>query len=198
MSLNNHSNKVPPPVGPDNVSWPDIRTRSQLLKAIEILLSGDKVYPAQGNKIGEILKSLGAIDDKALEGVGKRHLIKRAKDKPTGELLVYLGIIEPEVLTRALCIQAGVLMVDVAAIELPYDVLKFISNDIAHEKQAIPVAVYKGTLYLAVADPLNFPDQQFFSFTTKLVIKPVFAPKNKIREFIDTKWDDAGAEVWAG
>jgi hypothetical protein len=197
-NANNPSPNTPPTVKADSISWPDIRTQSQLQKTSNMQLLGDRIYPAQGSKIGEILKSLGVIDDKILEGVEKRHHTKKAKDKPTGELLVYMGIIEKDVLTRALCIQSGVMMVDLNAINIPYDFLKLVSNDNAREKMAIPVGVYNGILYIAVADPLNFQDQHFFSFSTGLKIKPVLAPKNQIITCLNTKWVDPGSEIWAG
>ena len=194
---NNPSKTIPPPARAGSFSWPEIRTQSQLQQTAETLQSGGKIYPAQSNKIGEILKSLGVIDDKILDAVAKRHHTKKANDKPTGELLVYMGIIEPEVLVRALCIQAGVPMVDAEAVNIPYDALKFVSNDNAREKRTIPVGVYKGTLYLAVADPLNFPDQQFFKFSTGLMISPVFASNDQIDTCLNTKWE-ADTERWAG
>ena len=195
---NSQPQKNPPPVSADSVSLPDIRTQSELHKAAETQQAGGQVYPNQGQKIGEILKSLGVIDDRILNAVEQRHHTKTTKDKPTGELLVYMGIIEPEVLTRALCIQAGVLMVDVHAINIPYNILKLVSSDNAHERQVIPVGVFRGTLYLAVADPLNFSEQHFFSFSTGLKVKPVFAPQSQIITCLKSKWTEHGSEIWAG
>ena len=192
----NATQKIPPPARAADFSWPDIRTQSQLRQAVETQQHGGRVYPVQGNKIGEILKSLKVINDKILHAVEMRHLTKKARDKPTGELLVYMGIIEPEVLLRALCIQAGVLMVEVQSIHIPFDILKFVSSDNAREKKAIPVHVYNGTLHLAVADPFNFTDQHFFSFSTGLKINPVFAPSVQIDACISSKWADS--ETWVG
>lgn len=194
----NTSQKNPSPVATDSIPWPDIRTQSQLQKAAETQRTGGHVYPTQGQKIGEILKSLGVIDDKILSAVEKRHHTKKVKDKPTGELLVYMGIIEPEVLTRALCIQSGVLMIDVQAINIPYNILKLVTHDNAREKRAIPVGVYGGTLYLAVADPLNFSEQHFFSFSTGLKIKPAFAPNTQIIACLNSRWTENRSEIWAG
>jgi len=189
---------IPPPAKAQNFSWPDIRTQSQFQQAADVQQSGGKIYPEQGKRIGEILKAMRVIDDKILHAVEMRHQTKKAKDKPTGELLVYMGIIEPEVLTRALCIQSGVLMVDVQSIHIPFEILKYVSNEIAREKRAIPVHVYHGTLYLAVADPLNFSEQHFFAFSTGLKIKPVFAPDSQIDESINSKWVALDSEKWAG
>lgn len=194
---NNASQGNPPPISADSVSWPDFRTQSELLQAADLQQSGGRVYPAQGNKFAEILKSFGVIDDKILSAVEKRHHTKKLKDKPTGELLVYMGIIEPEVLTRVLCIQSGILLVDLQAINIPYNVLHLVANEVACEKRAIPVSVHKGTLYLAVDDPLHFSEQRFFSFSTKLQIKPVFASSVQIDICLKNKWTE-GRDIWSG
>lgn len=187
-----------PPSDKKFVPWPNIRTLHELYEADEVRRNGGQIYAAQGKKIGEILKSVGLIDDKVLDGVEKRHQTKKAKDKPTGELLVYMGIIEQESLTRALCIQSGVLMVVVHAINVPFEVLKRVPNEKAGEKRAMPVGINKGTLFLAVNDPFNFSDQQYFAFTTGLNIKLVFAPLDEIIERIGTKWIEPDSEIWTG
>jgi MshEN domain len=109
-----------------------------------------------------------------------------------------MGIIEPEVLARALCIQSGVPMVDVLSISISSDVLNRISNEKAAEKKVVPVGVYNNSLYLAVADPATFSEKQHFAFITKLNIKPVFAPAQQISTFIHTKWTGADSDIWAG
>ena len=194
----NTTKTIPLPLAADRVAWPDIRTQSQLQTAAETLQQGGRIYPEQGSKIGEILKSLEVIDEKILDAVEKRHQTKKANDKPTGELLVYMGIIETEVLTRALCMQSGVIMVDVESINIPLSVLKFVSSDNAKEKRVIPVCVHNGTLYLAVSDPFGFSDQHFFAFSSGLKIKPVFATEKQISIGLNAKWTDENSEIWAG
>jgi len=198
MQSNGSSPTTPPTITADSIEWPMIRTQNQLRVTSETIQAGEHIYPAQGKKIGEIMKSMGIIDDKILSAVEKRHETKKVTDKPTGELLVYMGIIEQEVLIRSLCIQSGVPMVNLNEINIPYEFLKYVTNDDAREKQAIPVGAYHGTLYLAVSDPLNFQDQHFFSFSTGLKIKPVYAPKIQIVAGLNTLWKDPGREIWAG
>jgi len=190
--------KVAPPVGVRQVSWPMIRTQSDLSKAAEMLRNGGKVYALQGKKIGEILNSLGVIDDKILQAVGNHHNTKKSNSKPIGQLLVHMGIIEQEVLTRALCIQNGMPMVELLAINIPYDVLGRIPSEKAAERKVVPVGVYDKTLYLAVGDPATFPDQHHFAFISKLNIKPVYSPPYEIDNFLNTKWTAAGSDFWAG
>jgi hypothetical protein len=190
--------KAAPPVGTGQVVWPLIRTQKELSQTAEILRNSGRVYELQGNKIGEILNALKVIDDKTLHAVEQHHSTKKANGKPIGQLLVHMGIIEPEVLTRALCIQSGMPMVDLLSIHVTSDILARIPNEKAVEKMVVPVGVYNKTLYLAVAEPATFSEQHHFAFITKLNIKPVYAPAYEINTFLNTKWTGADSDVWAG
>jgi MshEN domain len=190
--------KAAPPVGAKQVAWPVIRTQKELSQTAELQRSGGRVYELQGKKIGEILNSLKVIDDKTLHAVEQHHNTKKANGKPIGQLLVHMGIIEPEVLSRALYIQSGMPMVDVLSINITSDILARIPADKAVEKKVVPVGVYNKTLYLAVAEPATFSEQQHFAFITQLNIKPVFAPAHEIETFIHTKWTGADSDIWAG
>jgi hypothetical protein len=187
------------PVGARQVAWPLlIRTQKELSQTAEIHRNGGRLYELQGKKIGEILNALKVIDDKTLRAVEQHHNTKKANGKPIGQLLVHMGIIEPEVLTRALCIQSGTPMVDVLSIHITRDILDRIPNDKAVEKKVVPVGVYNKSLYLAVAEPATFSEQHHFAFITKLNIKPVFAPAHEIDTFLNTKWIGADSDFWAG
>jgi hypothetical protein len=186
----------PRPVG--QISWPVIRTQKELSNTAEMHRGGGHVYALQGKKIGEILNSLGVIDDKTLLAVEQHHQTKKSPGKPIGQLLIQMGIIEAEVLTRALCIQSGVPMVDVLFINIPFDTLDRIPKEKAYEKKVVPVGAYNKALYLAVADPATFSEQHHFAFITKLNIKPVFSPLHDIETFLNTKWAGANSDFWAG
>jgi MshEN domain len=186
------------PVGARQVAWPMIRTQKELSHTAEIQRSGGRVYALQSKKIGEILNSLKVIDDKTLRAVEQHHNTKKPNGKPIGQILVHMQIIEPEVLTRALCIQSGMPMVDILSINITSDILHRVSNDEAVEKKVVPVGVYNKTLYLAVSEPDKFSDQQHFAFLTQLNIKTVYAPAHDIVTFLSTKWTGADSDIWAG
>ena len=180
------------------ISWPVIRTQKELSSTADMQRSGSRVYPLQGKKIGEILNTMGVIDDKTLLAVEQHHQTKKINGKPIGQLLVHMGIIDAEILTRALCIQSGLPMVDVLAIHIPFEILERLPKENAHEKKVVPVGLYNKTLYLAVADPINFSEQHHFAFITKLNIKPIFSPLQGIETFLNSKWTAANTEIWSG
>jgi hypothetical protein len=190
--------KTAPPVAAGQVAWPMIRTQKNLSQTAELLRSGGRVYELQGKKIGEILNALKVIDDKTLHAVEQHHNTKKSNGKPIGQLLVHMQIIDPEVLTRALCIQSGMPMVDLLSINIGSDILNRIPNDKAVEKKVVPVGVYNKTLYLAVADPATFSEQQHFAFITQLNIRLVYAPTHDIVTYLSTKWTGTDSDIWAG
>ena len=190
--------KAAPPVGAKEVVWPVIRNQKELSQTAEIQRSGGRVYELQGKKIGEILNALKVIDDRTLHAVEQHHHTKKANGKPIGQLLVHMGIIGPEVLSRALCIQSGMPMVDILSIHITSDILARIPADQAAEKKVVPVGMCNKTLYLAVSEPSAFSEQKHFAFITQLNIKPVFAPADEIDTFFHTKWTGTDSDIWAG
>lgn len=180
------------------ILWPVIRHQSELIRAAEIHLNGGREYALQSKKIGEILKALGVIDQQTLLAVEHHHQTKKAKSKPIGELLIHMGIINREELTRALCIQSGVLMVDLMLINIPRDLLNLIPIEQAKIKKVVPVGTVNKALYLAVPDPATFPDKQHFALLTKLSIILVYAPLHEIQTFLDTQWSGLISTDWVG
>lgn len=181
-----------PASGERHLPWPMIRHQNELLRAAEMQLQGKKVHALQGKKVGEILNAVDAIDAKTLQAVERHHSIKKAHSKPIGELLVQMA----DELIRALYVQSGVLMVDLALVRLPRDLFSLISVDEARAKMAIPVGTFNKALYLAVGDPEHFPDKQYFAMKAQLAIKLVYASQRDIQSFLDTGLGDWTSSVW--
>lgn len=160
--------------------WPEILTQHVLLESAELRNHGKNIYELQGRQIGEILVHYGLLDEKTLRVVRRMQERVEHQDQPIGQILVEIGIIGPEDLERALCIQSGIIMVDVLAISIPPEVIKTIPSDKAREKQAVPVGIQADTLLLAVADPFAYKERAFFKMLTGLKVEPVYAPLHEI------------------
>jgi hypothetical protein len=178
--------------------WPVIRHQNELLQIAQTQLNGGRVYALQGKKIGEILNTLGVIDTQTLHAVEQHHNTKKARSKPIGELLIHMGFIDAEELTRALCVQSGILMVALPLIQVPRDLLSLIPIQQAKIKKTIPVGTYNKSLYLAVSNPATFADTQHFAILTKLNIKLVYAPPHEIQFFLDSTWSELISDMWTG
>jgi hypothetical protein len=95
-------------------------------------------------------------------------------------------------------------MIDLKFIKISRQILNLIPNETAMEKKVIPVGMYHKTLYLAVANPINFSEQSYHALMTQFNIKPVFSPPYEIenflykRSYIDPNWSGTTAGIGAG
>ncbi|MEQ1527059.1 MAG: hypothetical protein ABL911_09975 [Gallionella sp.] len=78
------------------IFWFVMRHHKELQQTAEIQINGDRIYS---------------------------HQCKKPRSKPIGEILMQMKIIDAEDLTRALCIQSGILMADLNLIDIPKAVL---------------------------------------------------------------------------
>lgn len=163
-----------------HINWPLIHTQRELAESAEKWHNGMDNYPAQGKPIEEILMHYGLLDEHALRVIRRMQERTEHQGKSFAQVITDAGIIRHDELTRALCVQAGILMVDIVNITIPFKTLRTIPNPKAREKQVIPAGIYHDTLFLAVADPFQFKDHQSFAALTGLNIVPVFAPRHEI------------------
>jgi hypothetical protein len=167
--------------------WPVARTQRELLDLLQLKSAGKSIYPVQGKLVGEILVHYGLTDKRTLDIL--QHSQKRAmhKNNRMGAILMDIGVIHQEDLDHALCVQAGVIMVDVLELPVPPDTTKLIPLGEAREKQVVPVCVRNGTLLVAVADPFDFRDKAYFSVLTQLKVEPAYAPRHEILNSFNTR-----------
>lgn len=167
------------------LSWPVISTQQELAEIVELQHEGERIYPLQGKKLGEILMHYGVIDENNLNVVLAMQKISSYKNLSLGEVLVGVGLIRQDELNLALLVQAGIPMVDMVSIEIPPETTKVISRAKAREKQAVPIGSYHDTLFLAVADPFSFAELSFFTVMTGMKISLVFAPLDEIIKYFN-------------
>jgi hypothetical protein len=184
--------------GVRSIYWPAVRTQVDLAKTADLLVKGNKIYAMQGKRVGEILHSLGVINDDILRAVEQHHSARTHKPKPIGQLLANMSIINSTDLTKALCIQFGIPMVDLSLIRIPQGILNRIPKEEAVAKNIVPVGAHDKILFLAVADPFAFSDATHFSFITNLKVKPMYSPGDEIAHFINEKWNADHSYSWDG
>ncbi len=103
-------------------------------------------------KLGDILIEQGTITPLQLdEALQRQHL--------TGDLLgrtlVSMGYVNEQAIIEALSVQQGMDRIDVTHVNVPPEVLKLISSDVARFYNVLPVRIDNGVLVVAMADPLN-------------------------------------------
>ena len=118
-------------------------------------LVGPKAKPGtnyRGMKIGEILMRTGRITPKqAVEAYEK----SRSTGVRFGRYLIRERIVTPVELTRALSLQTGIPVVDLANVTLPETVRSIFPLETLNEHTMVPFNQFGHELYLAVTKPLT-------------------------------------------
>jgi type IV pilus assembly protein PilB len=118
----------------------------------------DGLYPPlrsgrSARMIGEVIVDLGYADRETVE-----HAVAaaRAQGRPTGQVLVELGVLRHDQLARAVAERFGLDYVDLSVYDLDMGAVNLIRSETAKRYQAVPVGYTDdGTLLRAMADPTN-------------------------------------------
>src|SRR5262245_42184025 len=103
--------------------------------------------------IGEVVVDLGLADREAVEE-GLRAA--RAQGRPTGIVLVEMGVLRHDQLARVVAERFGLDFVDLAVYDLDMGAVGLLGAEAAKRYQAVPVGFARdGALLLAMADPTN-------------------------------------------
>lgn len=141
-------------------------------------------------KMGEILVEKEIISQTDLD----RALLKQ-KDvrKPIGKILEDMDVVLEEDIAKALSVQFGFPYVrKFAHYRFPAEVLEKLSSEAALANLVFPLKVDKGTLYLAMANPLDMALQSDLSFKLALRISPCVATSSELKRAIQKHYFTGG------
>ncbi len=116
------------------------------------------VYPARksgrsSRMIGEVVVDLGFADRDTVEEAVR---VAREQGKPTGEMLVQMGVLRHDQLARVVAERFGLDYVDLSVYDLDMGAVHLIAAEAAKRYKAVPVGFTEdGALLLAMADPTN-------------------------------------------
>jgi type IV pilus assembly protein PilB len=139
--------------------------------------------------IGQILKERGHVH----EGHVQEALsVQRTKGGLIGKILVDLGRLTPAQLQLALGVQQGFEVVDLDQVEVPADVVKRVDASSATVFKVVPVRQEGGTLFVALADPLNAHFLQELEVLAGCEVKGLIADGEQIERKLKQLYGDAG------
>jgi hypothetical protein len=141
-------------------------------------------------KLGDLLKEAGIIDDFQLEAALAHQ---RNWGGKLGDILVELEFVREDDVARVVADKLHIPHIDLFEPEIPESIVKLIKPEIAIKFQVIPTKKDKGTLMLAMLDPLDIKAIDEIRFITDLTIKPALAMKAEIRDAIKKYYE--GEEV---
>ena len=104
------------------------------------------------NMVGEILVEQGVVTPLQLDEALQRQ---RLTGEMLGRTLVSMGYATEQDVIEALSLQQGMERIDITKVNIPQEVIKLVSSDVARFYNVIPVRVQNGALLVAMADPLN-------------------------------------------
>jgi type IV pilus assembly protein PilB len=120
--------------------------------------------------IGDVIVELGFASRETVEAA---VVIAREQGKNTGQVLVELGALTADQLTRALAERFGVEYIDFALFEVDPDSVRLIDTAVARRYQAVPVrTVDDDELLVAMADPTNVLTLDEISMITGRRVRP--------------------------
>ena len=133
-------------------------------------------------KLGEILVELGVCQPKEVE---KALAHAKVKGLRIGEALVDLKICSESNVYKALAAQYNMEYVDLDKNAVPPNAVNLVPDDLMRKYIIVPLGMESGKIRIAMHDPLDFEMQEILRFRLGKDIRPVLAPKNRIKQTLD-------------
>ena len=142
---------------------------------------------ANRKKLGEILVDWKVITPKEVDA----GLARAKKDRSRiGEALIELKLCTDANIYKALAAQQNMEYVDLTKESIPPNAFSLIPDEMVRKHLILPLGIENGKLRVALHDPLDMELQDVLRFRLGKDIRPVLAPKAKIKSVID----DLGAK----
>ena len=140
-------------------------------------------------RLGDMLLAEGAITEDQLNEV----LANKAPGERIGQALINRGYITEDQLIDVLRKQLGIDYIDLSKTEIDPAMSKYVPRDLAKKAKIVPVRTAQDTLFLAMADPLNFMAIERARETSKKQIVPMIAKSAQIDHAINTMYENVSA-----
>lgn len=141
-------------------------------------------------RLGDMLLAAGVISDEQLQAA----LVKQKESRERlGTVLIDEGFITEDQLVGALKQQLGIDFIDLTRVNIDPSMSKFIPKALAKETEIVPVRVARDTLFLAMADPLNFMAVERARDTSGKRIVPMIAKRRAVLHAIDILYENVNA-----
>ena len=145
---------------------------------------------AEVKKLGDMQKEAGLIDDFQLQSALSHQ---RNWGGKLGAILIELEFVREEDLARVVADKLKTPYISLFDPEIPQEILKLVKVDVAKKYQVVPVKKDKGSLIVAMTDPLDIEAMDAIRFATGLNIKPSLAMVSEIKDAISKYYD--GEEI---
>ncbi|MFA5658400.1 MAG: ATPase, T2SS/T4P/T4SS family [Oscillospiraceae bacterium] len=150
---------------------------------------GDKM---RNIPIGEVLKEYGYITESQLKSALEYQ--KLNKNKRLGDILIELGFVTESRMLEALGKRLSVKKVSFNDIKVDIDAVRIIPKQLCLKYTLIPFQIEKGTLKVAVNDPLNFYAIEDIRMLSNMTIDIFLCEKQEILNLIEYYYAEIEAQ----
>ena len=148
---------------------------------------------ARRRLLGQMLLDRGLIDHRQLDEVLLRQ--KTERGSRLGRLLVDQGYVSEAQICEVIADQLNIPAADLAAVDVPPDVLSRVPKELAQKYASLPWFVEGRDLYLIMADPTNLAAADAVAFASGLKVKPVVAPESEVLAALARFYSDEEASL---
>ncbi|HEY6011716.1 MAG TPA: hypothetical protein VIX18_09615 [Nitrospirota bacterium] len=141
---------------------------------------------AEAKKIGEMLKDAGLIDDFQLQSALAHQ---RNWGGKLGAILIEMEFVREEDVARVIAEKLKTPYINLFEPEIPAEVIALVKPDVAKKYNVMPVRKEKGSLTLAMTDPLDIEATDAIRFATGLKIVPSLALMSEIKDALRKYYD---------
>lgn len=140
-------------------------------------------------RLGDMLIAEGVLTESQIN----EALSKKENGERIGQALIRLGYITEDQLIDVLRKQLGIDYIDLSRTRIDSAMSKYIPRDLARRSKIVPVRTVQDTLFLAMADPLNFMAIERARETSKKQIVPMIAKEKQVDHAINTLYENVSA-----
>lgn len=144
----------------------------------------------KNKRLGDMLMSQGYITE---EQLAEALVRQKANGKRLGQELIDDGYITEAQLIDTLRVQLGIDYIDLSKTDIEPSMSKYVPKALAKKEVIVPVRVSRDTLFLAMADPLNFVALEEAHDTSKKKIVPMISTRAAIDHAINVLYGNEGA-----
>ncbi len=148
----------------------------------------------QVERIGEIFVQLGMVTQADIATALEKQK-QLGGHKQIGDMLVSMGLIKEQDRVRVLGEHWGVPFINLAEVEIPYEIVTLVSQDLARRYKVIPVALEGNRLKLAMKNPLDIFATDEIRLITGKEVEPLIATEEDILLAIQESYRNDGEAV---
>ncbi len=141
--------------------------------------------------LGEILYKAGLVEKQAIINSIKAS---KTNNKRLGQILLDLGLLDEETLTKAIAKQFGLEYVNLAQTPIPSDAVKLVPEDLIKRHNILPLGMKNGRLKIIINDPLDRDTMDVLRFRLNTELDCCLANPSKVRSYIEESFDKVKKE----